>query len=323
MANALDWRLRLHGLLATAPPAIRDFADGAATLARQRADAQMRQTRQILDGLSAAGIDALPLKGSATLILGLYPDRGARFCSDIDILVPAAQLARSWAVLIAAGYRPMEAGGPGWPLHAKHAPRLAHPRQPMAVELHQHLADGSLARALPGREMLERAAPRTTPGGPVRLACPQDMALHCLCHMIGDWRRDARLSLRQLLELRLLLDVAGAGIDWPDWSRRLTLARERTAFLLLLTLTGAITGWAWPPGLPRPSRRIRLLARLHHPGISASGPGRWWLHAVSLSRALQPDNIARQTRQIAAAPRPLAALRDKLATRWRRLDTLR
>ncbi len=58
---------------------------------------------RLLQLLGEAGIRVLPLKGVA-LAQSLYGDPAFRFCSDIDILVPASEVLRTRRLLIDGGY---------------------------------------------------------------------------------------------------------------------------------------------------------------------------------------------------------------------------
>ena len=58
---------------------------------------------QVLRFLGEAGVPVLPLKG-VTLAESLYGDPAFRFCSDIDILVPANEALRARRLILAQGY---------------------------------------------------------------------------------------------------------------------------------------------------------------------------------------------------------------------------
>jgi Uncharacterised nucleotidyltransferase len=58
---------------------------------------------RLLGLLGVAGIRVIPLKG-VTLACSLFGDSAARVCSDIDILVPAAEALRARRVILANGY---------------------------------------------------------------------------------------------------------------------------------------------------------------------------------------------------------------------------
>lgn len=62
------------------------------------------EQQRLLEALAAAGVRALPLKGTALAELA-YGDLGLRSQADIDLYVPARQLPRALALFEASGYR--------------------------------------------------------------------------------------------------------------------------------------------------------------------------------------------------------------------------
>jgi hypothetical protein len=101
--------------------------------ARENGKAQEMVALGILAGLSRAGIRALGLKG-VVLARQLYGDAGARASADIDILVPAADLAHAIEVVGRMGWRRKEPAAAGSRLPILHE-ELVHPALSM-VELH-------------------------------------------------------------------------------------------------------------------------------------------------------------------------------------------
>ena len=63
----------------------------------------VEELARLLGLLGKAGIPAIPLKGVA-LAESLYGDVAARVCSDIDILVPAVNVAQAVDLILASGY---------------------------------------------------------------------------------------------------------------------------------------------------------------------------------------------------------------------------
>lgn len=69
----------------------------------------LREARAVLDGLSAAGIPAMALKG-IPLLLHYYRDVGARPMDDIDILVPREKVSQTKDQLVGMGWKPTFGG---------------------------------------------------------------------------------------------------------------------------------------------------------------------------------------------------------------------
>ena len=108
-----------------APAAVDDFLRGcvadAVRLNRMRALALDAALRAVVDALDSSDIPALPLKG-VTLGERLYGDIGLRPTTDVDVLVPRAQVGAAVQVLEALGYGTPE--DPPWkhglpPIHYK------------------------------------------------------------------------------------------------------------------------------------------------------------------------------------------------------------
>ena len=136
-------------LLALAPDAadelLRARVDAVTRDARIRALALELTLRQVSAALAEAGVRALPIKG-LTFAERIYGDAGLRPATDVDVLVPRAQLARAVAVLRELGY-----GAPTDPLWAGGLPelhhRLAGPYGAPRVEVHwrTHWAEDGLS----------------------------------------------------------------------------------------------------------------------------------------------------------------------------------
>jgi hypothetical protein len=92
--------------------------------------------------LAARGIPVTPLKGTH-LTERLYGGLDARWCGDIDLLVPEADLMPTDAFLRAEGYAPASAPPPGLADHPFHGVPLVrqHAGTTTVVELHWNLTD--------------------------------------------------------------------------------------------------------------------------------------------------------------------------------------
>ena len=155
-------------LLQLAPGAagdpLREHVDEVVRDARIRARALELTQRQVATALAEAGVRALPIKG-LTFAERIYGDPGLRPATDVDVLVPRAQLARAVAALRELGY-----GAPTDPLWAGGLPelhhRLAGPHGAPRVEVHWRthwaedgLSEDAIAAAVPAPDGLLRAPP--------------------------------------------------------------------------------------------------------------------------------------------------------------------
>jgi hypothetical protein len=93
------------GLLGLLPDDLREALREIHRLNSLRNQRIMNQTAEIVGRLNDLGIEPLLLKGAAFLCGDLFLDRGSRFLSDIDILIPPDRLASAVEGLDALGYR--------------------------------------------------------------------------------------------------------------------------------------------------------------------------------------------------------------------------
>lgn len=271
LASAVHWRLDEHGLLPRVPEAVRDWAEGAAELGRLRVEAQRAEAMALARLMEAGGIRAVLLKGTAAVFDQLYPDPGARYSGDIDVLVPADRLDQARALLQAEGFAPIQ-GPYAMTAWAKHLPRLAHPARRFGVELHQNLVETAFQPALPSPAILARA--RAMPVGDgleVWLPAPEDRLVHCLAHLMDDRRQSPSPLPRQMLELRLLAERSPP--NWPAVAARFRSAGIHAELLDTLATAEALVGLAWPRCFQRPRLvwRWRLWQQVHLPGLARAG----------------------------------------------------
>jgi len=271
LTGALAWRFREHGLTANLPAAVRDYADGAAELATLRALEQCRQVRRVALRLNDAGITPVVLKGTAAHLTRLYPDPGIRLCSDIDLLVPPAQLPEAVSVLRRAGYSEMETEPEGLDAsRMKHHPRLSHPEESFGVDLHQYAVDIGFRSVLNTEAILADAAILPGERNAMLLPSLDHRISHCILHLMADYRAGRHVALRQLLELRQLALHGGAAPDWPRIAGSFRQAGHRAAFEHALILAKQFVALPLPPidlGL-----EARLLA-VYEKTLFASGLG--------------------------------------------------
>ncbi len=134
-----------------APEAVDDVVRSRVEAARREARlrALMLDTtlRRVVTALEDAGVPTLPLKGT-TLADRVHGDTGLRPTTDVDVLVPRAQIRSAVEALRALGYPAPEDpvwtdGPPGDALHVRGSSDAAAPR----VELHWrvHASERSLS----------------------------------------------------------------------------------------------------------------------------------------------------------------------------------
>lgn len=298
LSGALDWALVLERLRAqgVAPLACRNLASlgwrAVPPEARQALEAGQRMNvlhndllmddlASVLRLLRASGVPAIPLKGPA-LAETLYGDAALRSSSDLDLLVPRADVDRAWRLLETAGWQPAEAYrvAPrdfGWLVESNIEYAFARRRGAFSsvLELHWDIAwrwqrDGRAAADLwtAARPAHVRGTACMTLGDPWQLVY---LATHAARHR---WQ-----GLKWIVDIHELTSRKS-----PDWDEvgRIARSLELTQTVRLsLSVCQALYGTPLPralPSLPLP-RWLRLYP-------AAPAPAGMWNDAILPSRLL-------------------------------------
>ena len=211
VSGLLAGRLQWHG-----PESWQTF------LAEQLHQGQLRQqrTRELLDVIDVAAVQAqlplMALKGSALLNLGLYAP-GERPMSDIDLLCRVSDFEATEQLIEATGY---EAGAAIWK-HREYAPTGIgkerafgeHIRNPIKIELHDHIAE-----RLPLREtaITEQLFPREAQAGLNAYPSLTALMRHLLLHAAGN----VCMQGIRLIHLHDIAALAGR-LHAEDWNELL------------------------------------------------------------------------------------------------------
>jgi hypothetical protein len=183
------------GLLGRVPAAARTHLEWARAAAARHAQAVRYEVMQIGRALSGLGLPLILLKGAAYAMAGMEPGRGRMF-SDIDILVPKAELGQVEAALMLHGW-------------ARPPPGCLRPALLPRVDA-RTAADGA-----PAPRQCDRRAPcdpardggsapgpgQTARGGgadcdaepgtpPLFVLAPRDMVLHSAVHLFSEGEFD-------------------------------------------------------------------------------------------------------------------------------------
>jgi len=236
----------------------------------------------VLEMLAAKHVPCVLLKGPARRAAkGLYPMADARRTSDVDVLVPSADVEGAWRALVSAGYAPLypldrsrarpeesEVWGPS----RHHARPLSRPGR-AAVELHV-----STSWQLSPHIAWERAnrAPSSLvwQGLTVRVPSATELLWHGLTHAKPS--QPAAWTLRFWLDAAAIL--AAAEVDWATIAARIATPELAEPDCSREWLAGAaqLAGLELPEAVAprRPFPLARLLAwRLQVIGRPATG--RW------------------------------------------------
>jgi len=205
LLGRLEHDLAAIAVLRRLPETARRQVANARVAAAANAIALRYEVDRVRRALTGLGTRIVLLKGAAYLLADLPPSRG-RVSVDLDILVPAADLARVEQTLTGKGWQPKATDGydqhyyRDW-MHE--IPPLVHRERQTEVDVHHTIfppvsgiridADALLAEAVPLADGLF-------------VLSPADMVLHAATHLFQE---DPSGRLRDLLDLHDLLTLFG------------------------------------------------------------------------------------------------------------------
>jgi hypothetical protein len=235
------WAVQIHGIGPLLDHAAAGWPDDDALHPRLRAylGAQRRlsgarvalllgELAEILGALAAAGVPAMPLKGSL-LAAGYYAEPGLRPMNDVDVLVRADDEPRALAVLEALGYRLVVRS---WK-HAQLAKPEAqgpvidyageHPGNPRSLDVHTRLAEQFWSiRYDQTAEAWAWSEPGELQGHPAQIMRAEALLHHLAAHATCD-------TIARRLRLLHLHDIAlvARRVDRAGWDAIVASAQAR------------------------------------------------------------------------------------------------
>lgn len=238
--------IRKNGTDRKAPPAVLDtlrkgFLATAVSNARR-----FHFLHEIADAFNARSIPFILLKG-AHLAQFVYPDAGLRPMSDLDILIPAADLYRAAECLIEMGYgfrnygtgqivqdNPRDYPVPSGQMHFR---ALYHLSSGNVVELHCAVTYASSPFTIDMTGIWDRACPVRMGKVEALTMHPEDLLLHLCLHLAYQHQFDGT-SLRALCDIAMVL--ADSNIDGDRLVRRAREWRVHRALFICLDLAHRI-----------------------------------------------------------------------------------
>ena len=267
LLGRVAWRLRAAGQLDALPWVVRDQLESALVVVEARTREIWWELERIALALEdLPDVPVIALKGCAYLLAGT-PNAEGRVFSDVDLMVPEADLERVEQQLHRHGWRTAELTAYDdryYRVWSHEIPPMKHPEREIELDLHHNIVMRT-ARLKPSPALLLEAA-RDVPGSRFKVLAPGDMVLHAMVHLFygGDFVD----ALRELVDIADLLRDFGddASSVWDDFrsrARRLDLERPANyairfaGEMLDLGLPGVLSldGWAKPPSL-----QVRLMA---------------------------------------------------------------
>lgn len=162
----------------TLEPDARLFAREIRAANAKRNTLMLETLRAVSDRFARAGIEAVILKGGATLLAPPFDALEERFMGDLDLLIAPDRLDEANQILMAAGWQ-QTAMADFMQAEHHHLPALVHENAPGAIELHRRLGHPQLEEILTAGDMIMRSIPTEIDG------LRQPSAADWLTHLIG------------------------------------------------------------------------------------------------------------------------------------------
>jgi hypothetical protein len=177
--------------------------------------------QRAVDPLRDEGLEPLVVKGP--VVADRYPAVGLRPMDDIDVILPATDHQRALAALDRAGWR--EHVRPG----KHHDTVLLHAAAPgLALEVHRSLESWrDRAHGLSADDLWRERIPRTCMGIDVFSLPPALELLALIVHAGKPHHTFQRLIWS--VDFAVVVQAAGADLDWDDLARRARAAKAWTA----------------------------------------------------------------------------------------------
>lgn len=217
VSPALWLGLRTQRLTESLPHDARQYLEALYAMNVARNVAIADQLDEAIDTLNGHGIAPMLLKGAAYRMLGIHADPGERITSDLDLLIPGAQIEAARDALHALGYSPKtRTDRPG---HHHLAP-LVRDGSPAAIELHRDVLAPWARQMLPTRAVWDA---QVFPHGEVfSVPCATHATLHRFVHdaIVDRHACQFVIPLRSVQDIVALDRHYGPAINWEWISRR-------------------------------------------------------------------------------------------------------
>jgi len=166
------------------------------------------ELKKILDALTAAGIPAIPLKGSV-LARAVYGDIGLRPMSDLDILVTHEDAVRADALVRELGYRPEvdQQTEDEMRTSDRQLAALIGVGKPVIVEIHPHIIEKDNPLRFDISGFWERAVPMEIAGTPSLSLCTEDFLTHLAINFFKDRHFYGFSALGQLCDIAEMIKL--------------------------------------------------------------------------------------------------------------------
>ncbi len=195
------------------PPDVAEFLQAVKTLNEDRNQGLVRHCLSLIAILKDNNIRAVPLKGLAYQLLGLYADDpGQRMTVDIDLLVPFQDADRAQALLISDGYTPLSDVDVSKQEHHNHPRLKPDPDRhgPGSIEIHFRVGRNDTDQMLPAKSVLSSARPIIVDGLEVFLPSLENLLDHAVMHsgIAHSYASRKTTRLRDVVDIHRLWTIA-------------------------------------------------------------------------------------------------------------------
>jgi hypothetical protein len=248
-----------------APEDVKQYFNAILEMSRNRSKIQLDGLSTIVSKLQQRGINPILLKGAASVVSDTYVEPALRFMGDVDILISPDERMATKAVFAEAGYvdRPGEEPRRAGVFYNEEA--MVHPETELGFDIHVALGRYSYRKFLDSAEFIERATQHWYGDKRFHTPCVNDRIIHCIFHERIQHCNHARgcVDLRQLVELRSIIERNKFEIDWPLIQNHFQKNGQSAALSTMLNLLRVCLRYETPLGtFERASDIQQLMTRL-------------------------------------------------------------
>jgi len=204
---------------------------------------RLRDFATVATALQSRGIPVIALKGTHLVSL-IYRSLATRSMVDVDLLVPAAQLAAAGAAVEELGLRPVRpyrVSDDRVPYSAHHLPQFMKPGM-STLEVHWHVCVPRADDVAIVDEMWTRAVPARIAGVDALVLSNEDLLLHLAIHATYNHR--CEVSIRACCDIAEI--VRAVAVDWDALIERATRWNIGAGTYLVLRLARELLDAAIP-----------------------------------------------------------------------------
>lgn len=208
IASLLRFNLAKAELLDSVPETEREQLRATSQTWAARHLAYVSEAARLISTLNSVDITAIPLKGSALMLGGFYPQAGLRAALDMDLLVAPDKQQQADEVISSLGYEDLP-GRRSVPSRQRLANELNHlwPRRGpsgLILELHRRAFQfAQRERDFTFDEVRSRAVSVSVNGTELLLPSPTDLAFHLVHHTLVDLQT-TKAILRTIADLHFI-----------------------------------------------------------------------------------------------------------------------